>query len=404
MKSLTALFVFLLLAPLVAPVALAKNSSEKIRVRLRASQSEVLISGTGLRVQGLNSNFQPVAIPSGSETIRIRRFEKDKKIFWLISRPSSFARSQILHSEMISISGQNLRSAAQSLPAHLLLTAAAAKKMDLIGVLDLEDYLVGVLASEMPLTWPLETLKAQAVAARSYTLAVIGERRKKTYHLESSILDQVYRHISAMDSPQLLHRAIQAVQETKNLKLLIERGSVLKAYYHSDCGGKTVPAQQVWPSAVSAGETADDSCPANPKAHWEYSLNKENLYGRIKKFFQLGPSAERVSAVNFMHLPGEERISEVQVQFENSESRSLTANEFRGLIGFQELKSTLFTVEENEKGFLFEGRGFGHGVGLCQWGSRAMGLQGKSYRDILKHYYPLARLDSSPLSERGIKY
>jgi stage II sporulation protein D len=249
----------------------------------------------------------------------------------------------------------------------------------------LDEYVVGVLASEMPLSWPLETLKAQAVAARSYALSVMNEKKNQAYHLESSILDQVFRHVVAEDAEDpLIKKAVQAVKETSGVKLYSQKGGILKAYFHSDCGGQTTAAQNVWGSTTNSGVTTDSSCPTNPKAHWKLSLSKDELSRRLK--------VADISGLDLIKVPSEKRIKAVRLAFNDSGSKTISANDFRQMLGFQDLRSSLFELKRIGESFMFEGSGFGHGVGLCQWGSRALGKSGKNYNQILKHYYPLAVL------------
>lgn len=366
------------------------ESQELVRVRLKSLQNEVFVSGIGLRIKGQTDNFQKVAIPR-VESLRIRRFSKEGHSFWLVTRIQN-SRSQIISDPLLAIEGQNLKSLSQALPKQILLSPARENKIDLVGVLPINEYLTGVIASEMPLTWPIETLKAQAIAARSYTLAVIKERRNEPYHLESSVLDQVFKHVVQNDNDILIRKASRAVTETENLKIFSAKGQVLKAFYHSDCGGKTVSAKNVWNTSISAGETVDESCPTSPKAHWRIKVTKELLFGKIKKFFNLKKSDTQILELKFVLIPKEERLKEVLVELSNGTRQVLNGNEFRGMIGFQDLKSNLFKVHESAKEFSFVGRGFGHGVGLCQWGSRVLGLQGKKFPEILKHYYPQAQL------------
>lgn len=363
----------------------------EVRVRLKAQQEEVFISGVDLRLQGQNRSFRQVAL-SRQETLRIRRFQKEGRSYWLIGETAP-SRSRVISDEFVVIEGQNLHANAQELPKKILLSPSGFRKIDVVGLLPLEEYVVGVLASEMPLNWPMETLKAQAVAARSYALAVIKERKNKAYHLESSVLDQVFRHVLLEDENDTLTRkAALAVKATRGVTLQTNQGRVLKAFYHSDCGGHTVSAKDVWKYGVNSGEAVDDSCPTNPKASWEMKIGKEDLYARLKKYLNLQKSPLRISALDFLPIPGDERIKDVRVAFNDGENRLINANDFRSLMGFQDLRSTLFHVTETGQEMTFKGRGFGHGVGLCQWGSRILGQQGKKYQEILMHYYPLAKL------------
>jgi stage II sporulation protein D len=125
-------------------------------------------------------------------------------------------------------------------------------------------------------------------------------------------------------------------------------------------------------------------------------LSKEELNQRVKKYLHTNvPNA--ISRIEILRQGVGERVSKVTLAFNDGAEKSLDSNEFRKMVGFQDLRSTLFDLETKDSTYVFKGKGFGHGVGLCQWGSRALGLQGKNFKQILQHYYPLAevRLASS---------
>ncbi|WP_253696719.1 SpoIID/LytB domain-containing protein [Bdellovibrio bacteriovorus] len=356
--------------------------SELVRVRLLSTSQKVQISGLGLKFHNLDRPYRQVAIPDSGQA-EVRLMEREGKKVWSL-RINNKDPETLFSEKFLYIQGENLRVGAQALPEKVLLHASK-EKVDVVGVMPLEDYVVGVLASEMPLSWPMESLKAQAVAARSYALAVMNERKDKPYHLESSILDQVFRHVLAEDeNDPLIKKALQAVRETQGQKLYASNDKVLKAFFHSDCGGKTTTAKSVWNHGVNTGTAIDSSCPTNPRANWKLSLSKEELHKRL----QLPPIAK----IDFIRNAADKRVLTVKVAMNDSSFAEIPANDFRQKIGFTELRSTMFTMNKVGENFVFEGRGFGHGVGLCQWGSRALSRSGMNYKQILTHYYPLARL------------
>lgn len=103
----------------------------------------------------------------------------------------------------------------------------------------------------MPLSWPMESLRAQSIAARSYAISLIKERRNNLFHVESDILDQVFKHVSqGVDHDPLVQRAFEAVSSTKSQVLIDTNKKLVKTYYHADCGGKTVSAQSVWSEVI----------------------------------------------------------------------------------------------------------------------------------------------------------
>jgi len=336
--------------------------SEAVRVRIKSQISKVFLSGLNLHLVGREEKFNKVAIPQDRK-MEISRVSVAGKNYWQISHGSNSNSQDVMSSqEALMVQGENLRQEGTELPNKILLQESEAGQIDIIGVVPMEEYVFSVLASEMPLSWPIETLKAQAVAIRSYTKAVLEERKGRSFHLESSVLDQVYKKISANRNPAHLEKAKQAVQETEGVYLLNKKGKTLKAFYHSDCGGKTLPAASVWKqeSDMDAGTAVDVSCPTNPMAEWNYRLSKEKFVSIVKDF-----------------------IGDIR------------SNEFRKILGFMNLRSTSFEVRDKEGEIEFVGRGFGHRVGLCQWGSKALGLKAFSHQRILKHYYPLATLKFS---------
>lgn len=376
---------------LVSNFALSVRAEEKnilateeksVRVRLWSEADEFVVSGVGLQFQDVDSKYQPVSIPQ-RKTARISVLRKDKKKIWSI-RWDSQSVAQLSAKPYLFIKGQNLTSQSKPLPSKILLSQNA-EGLDVVGVVPLEDYVVGVIAGEMPLSWPIESLKAQAVAARSYAMAVMRERRNSAWQLESSVLDQVFRPLAKQDDNELIKKARRAVEDTRGVELRSPSGkAVLKAFYHSDCGGRTTLAKNVWTGSVNTGVATDSSCPTSPKSQWTLRVPAQELMKKV---------GLEISQMKLIRPAAGERVSQVLLALNDGQKKAVSANDFRQRLGFQELKSTQFDVSLDKNGdYVFKGRGFGHGVGLCQWGSRALGQKGWGFKEILKHYYPLAHL------------
>ena len=357
-------------------------SHQFVRVRLMTISKRFQLSGMSLRFQNLAQIYRPVAIPQTGQA-EVRVLHKDGKKFWSL-RLNNQDHEHLFTEKYLMIQGDSLRAGMQTLPSKILLTQNGKDKMDVIGVVPLEEYITGVLSSEMPSSWPLETLKAQAVAIRSYTLAVMNERQDRAYHVESSVLDQVFRHVMDQDDDKKIKKAMQAVRETEGVTLLGPDKKVLKAFYHADCGGHTTTARNVWKSGVDAGVAIDESCPTGPHSQWKLTLTKQELERRLHIY--------GLQSIRLIRNTADSRVQSVKVAANNDEEL-FSANDFRQMVGFQDLRSTLFTAKDNGATVQFAGQGFGHGVGLCQWGSRAMGIRGAKYTAILKHYYPLAKIN-----------
>lgn len=332
-----------------------------VRVRIKTGISRVSLSGLNLRLIGHSTKFSKVAIPQ-SKQLQIARVSISGKNYWQIADSNTANSQDVMSSESaLMVQGENIRQDATELPNKIVLQESADGQIDVIGVVPMDEYVFSVLASEMPLSWPMETLKAQAVAIRSYTEAIMRDRKDKPFHVESSVLDQVYKKISRHENMALLDKAREAVRATEGVFLINKKNRVLKAFYHSDCGGRTVSAGSVWAQEKDndAGVATDAGCPLNPMAQWRYRVPKTTFANLVKNF--LG---------------------------------DIRSNEFRQILGFMNLRSTNFEMRDQGEDVEFIGKGFGHGVGMCQWGSRTLGLKKYSYQRILNHYYPLARLQN----------
>lgn len=308
---------------------------------------------------------------------------------------------EIHREKFLKIQGSEIRHNGKIIPNQIFLAGYEKQNLqnpqafDVIAILALESYLVGVLSSEMPLSWPVETLKAQAIAARSYAMATIQERSQRTFHLESSVLDQVFNHVHLQDrqSP-LMAKAREAVDQTQGLILVNAQNKVLKAFYHSDCGGKTASPRNVWGQGTDSGVVTDDYCLNNPKAShtsWSLQINETELSRKIKKFLKR-PELSLVKMISLIRPSSNERVSQIEILFRGGEKISMLADQLRRALGYDQLKSTLFSISRRHDQFQMVGQGFGHGVGLCQWGSRIMGMQGRTFAEILEHYYPRAQI------------
>nr|HPM41288.1 SpoIID/LytB domain-containing protein [bacterium] len=252
--------------------------------------------------------------------------------------------------------------------------------------LPLEDYLAGLINSEISSSWPIESIKAQAVAARTYAMnQVEGARRaasKRPYDITGTTLDQVYDGAHQED-----YRSHEAVRETRG-QLLTRGGSVFPAYYHSCCGGRTERASTVWAGEAGPPVISDEWCARSPKLLWSYTIPAKKLSEELSR---AGVRIGTPRSVATSALPDSPRNEMLLIEDEEG-LKTVLATTARKALGYANLKSTWFEVEMKGGEVVFTGRGYGHGVGLCQWGAKAMAEAGRSYRDILKFYYPDSEL------------
>jgi stage II sporulation protein D len=355
---------------------------------LQQNLSVVEVSGLELEFVGLsNSAALEVALPQ-TKTFKIERGQKGSNYFWFV-RDIDKRTLQVIGNSVLRINGKNLQIQGKPVPQNILLSAKQ-NRIDVIGAVELDSYVAGVVAREMPLTWPLQALKAQAIATRSYTLATARARRKQLVQLESSILDQVFTHLTQKDSGQEKYQHVfQAVRETSGEILIDQQGRVLKAFYHSECGGKTSSSAAAFGVAGLKGGAVDASCPLHKGSGWSYSLSKTDLLASLG-LTQMGDLTD----VQPVLEKETDHVAELRLRFQNQKIFKISAQKLRQALGFDKVKSTVFQVSSQSETVSFDGHGRGHGVGLCQWGTRSLAEKGRSYQQILGHYYPEARLDS----------
>lgn len=244
---------------------------------------------------------------------------------------------------------------------------AAPQGLVLVNVIALEDYLNGVLGSEMPPQFPLEALKAQAVAARTYALERKLETLGMPFNLQSSVLSQVYGGLAAEDP-----RTLQAVEATKG-QVLTYQLQPIEAYFHASCGGRTESGLQALGRDLPYLKPVTCPCSKLPNTKWTLELSESDA----KSF--LGKTTE-------LQVEGRTPTGRAR-RIELGAGRSIDAVSFRERVGYSKVKSLQFDVEHEKHGWKLEGKGFGHGAGLCQWGAKVLADQGQGYRQILEHYY-----------------
>ncbi len=241
-------------------------------------------------------------------------------------------------------------------------------KLDIINNVDMDSYLKGVLPKEMSPSFPLESLKAQALCSRSFAINNYNKYIKKGYNLDDTTNSQVYRGVDVEDK-----RTNKAVDETKG-ELVLYNGKVAETIFGASSGGFTASAKDVWGSDIPYLVSKEDGFSTYD---WEYKLNSKN-------FSKLG--VDKITGIKTT-LDDSRRVKEVIIETDAGEKK-LTGNKFRSLLGNTSVKSTLFDIEKNGDDYLIRGRGYGHGVGMSQYGAVEMAKQGKLYRDIIGFYFP----------------
>lgn len=254
---------------------------------------------------------------------------------------------------------------------------AQGDQVQVINLVDMESYLRGVVPSEMSASWPMEALKAQAVAARSYTLTSLNSQAE--YDLCATVECQVYRGVEVEHA-----RTDNAVFATAGV-VVTYGGSTARTYYHADSGGMIASSQEVWGAALPYLVARADAVTSTPHRSWVVTLDSASLTASMNG---LGLGVGSVSALRVVRLSESGRVVELQVTG-NAGSQVLSGTQLTSLTRSWGLKSTRFTVQS---GLTVRGDGWGHGVGMSQYGARALAQSGYDYGRILSYYYPSTSL------------
>jgi stage II sporulation protein D len=254
---------------------------------------------------------------------------------------------------------------------------------DAVNRVELEDYLKGVLPKEMHHFWPFGALKAQAIASRSFAVYRAEQRKGKYYDLTADTFSQVYGGQSSEK-----WRTNRAVHATRG-KVLEYDGKILPAYFHSCCGGRTENMAQVWGEELEPLKGVKCSwCRWSPYFRWQVRVPTKTI---VEKLEGKGYQIKRIDDIREGVRDSSGRLEYVRIRSRNKWFEISTGH-FRSAISKRVLKSSNFNVKKYPTFYLFSGYGWGHGVGMCQWGAFGLAIRWKNAEWILNHYYPGAKI------------
>ena len=255
---------------------------------------------------------------------------------------------------------------------------------------NLDEYIVHVVSAEMPVTYDLEALKAQAIVARTYTIYKITTSRK---HEKADICDKSsccqawiskenrFKRWDEYKRKENWNKIVKAVNETAG-KIVIYDGKPINAFFHANSGGKTQEPFYVWGGTgypyLQVVETSGEENYSQYKS--EAKFTKKEFIEKIKKEhkdFEIDFSKK--NCIQIKERDKSDRVMTVKLG-----NLNLSGVEIRTLLG---LRSANFTIEISKDEILFKVIGYGHGVGMSQTGADALAKQGKNYEQIIKHFY-----------------
>jgi len=254
---------------------------------------------------------------------------------------------------------------------------ATSAGVEVVNVLDVEAYLRGVVPAEMSASWPMAALEAQAVAARSYALSSL--RPGADYDLCATVDCQVYR---GMDDEHT--RSDRAVAATEGI-VVTYAGRVARTYYHADSGGATASSSEVWGTAVPYLVARADAAAPSSVDRWSVRLDGASVAASLAR---MGERVGTVTGLRVLQRSGSGRVDLLEV-LGTAGSATVTGVQLGDLSRAWGLRSTRFSVVG---GLSVQGEGWGHGVGMSQYGARSLAERNYDYTQILGYYYPNTRL------------
>lgn len=256
----------------------------------------------------------------------------------------------------------------------------------LLNFLPMDDYLTGILAAELPQA-ELPALQAQAVVSRTYIFGNWQRHQKAGYQFCDLTHCQTYKGIGGVNV-----KIRQAVSSTDEEILTFHHQSIA-AFYHSTCGGLTADDNGIWsnegdkPYLKSFPDSKNHStfCAESPHFRWRFRARADSLHQLWQQRL-----AERITSIAVSKRGADGRVREVALM--GNTLRVVSGEDFRTVVcrtfGWNTIKSTAFEVTVEKNFYIFNGSGFGHGLGLCQFGAMKMAREGYTYREILSHYFP----------------
>jgi sporulation protein spoIID len=256
--------------------------------------------------------------------------------------------------------------------------------LTVINYLYVEDYLLGVVSKEMVSSWNLEALKAQAIAARSFAYSNYNKFSKYGFNLTDDTRSQAYGGFSAETD-----NTTKAVNETKGIVGYYE-GKIAELIYNASSGGKTESSQNIWLSKIPYLIAQDDPYSiGNPYDNWSFSVTSSEIENIFKK---RGKDIGKLQNITIDDITSQGYV--IKMTFNGSLlSQTLKKDEIRGLFGSSKLKSLKFAMTNSSGTYNFSGSGYGHGIGMSQYGAKSMADKGYNYTQILEFYYPGVKLE-----------
>ena len=264
----------------------------------------------------------------------------------------------------------------------------------LISMLPIEIYTMGVLNGEVPSSWPEEVLKAQAVVSRTYAYLRVLQHQDELFHAGST---EMFQKFDYTDANEAIERAVQGTRD----EVLLYQNQPIEAFFHACSGGRTENCRDVFQKDLPyLRSISDPYCAKNERFFWSYTADATTIAETLQVSGLIGTDSVSIRDIRIHERTGSGRVDTFSIQLEKGERVIVQGNKMRLALDAKSFKSLLITniekrTDSGTMEFTFDGRGYGHGVGMSQWGAKEMADQGFTYRQILNHYYRGTRIGTT---------
>lgn len=381
------------------PLVDASEAVRPVRVLIGSNAATVRLRSVS-PIELESTSERPVTIPTSTEWVVL---SAENGQLLLDGSPIAAQRARILGSVSQPVSVAMPAAGGwgphNNYPGELIIESGETTGLRLINRVDVETYVGCVIPCEVWPTFHREALRVQAIISRTFALFHMHRRNGAAYDLRAGEGHQVYR---GLRTDEIGRRAREAVASTGGVVCVADSGDgeqLFPTYYCAACGGSTESAEVFDGPTVAAplrGGVSCDYCRIAPAGTYRWGpvqLPASTVFERLVQRYPSAAGIGAISAIETIARGPAGRPTRLQIRGPQGATYDLSAENFRLAVGSNLIRGTdcRITVENGEVRW-DRGRGFGHGLGLCQWGAQGQAEQGRSVVDILQHYYPGSRL------------
>ncbi|HOL57059.1 MAG TPA: SpoIID/LytB domain-containing protein [Spirochaetota bacterium] len=255
----------------------------------------------------------------------------------------------------------------------------------IINYIPIETYLLSVLPSEVPVTFNIESMKTQAIAARTYAYYFLIKSSEMEFDVDDTVLYQVYNGFNPDFKKEEIKKIYKAVKETEGLIIKYKDEPII-AYFHSNSGGRITSGKEYFGESSDFPYLISKEDPYSvdmPGYKWDFEIDIKEFCNKLNIY-----NTNDIKIENFIYNQNG------FVKEFNNETIVLTSKDIRRLIGYSNIKSEKFILNIKDNKIIITGYGRGHGVGLSQWGAENMARRKKNFKEIINFYYPETKIES----------